>query len=51
MKILIYAIIGAIGYYLAVKIFAIVFWNAAVNLIFDKMRIDEFTIEEGDNDV
>ena len=51
MKILIYAIGGALGYYLAVKIFAIVFWNTAVNLIFDKMRIDEFTIQESDNDV
>lgn len=41
MRIVVFAIIAAIAYYIAAKIFAIVFWREAVEIIFSAIEFSE----------
>lgn len=41
MKYILYAVLGAIAYFAAAKIFAIVFWREAVEIIFSAIEFSE----------
>ena len=46
MKYILYAVLGAIAFFAAVKIFAIVFWQEAVEIIFSSIEFTEMGEED-----